>query len=149
MTAGNVREWDHYVTYTLRSGQQGHIVLRTPVNPSDRLLRSELAHYGLDPADIKKVSWQPVPSVRQSAVFQSVAPIGSAPDAGTPPQSPAPGQPMPAHNPHAVHLARSSRLALKSHPIVDKKRGNPAELLIKLVMALLFLFGVVVQIFFS
>ncbi|MDU0477739.1 hypothetical protein QVA66_00610 [Staphylococcus chromogenes] len=81
------KEWDHYVTYTLSSGQQGHIVLRTAMNPSDRLLKDALSRYGLDPADIKKVAWVPVPSVRQSAVFaQMPMATNEAPRTGHPMQ---------------------------------------------------------------
>ncbi|AKK03191.1 hypothetical protein [Corynebacterium epidermidicanis] len=93
--SAEVKEWDHYVTYTLRSGQQGHIVLRTPAHPSLRLLRGELAKYGLDPADVKDAQWQPVPSVRQSQAFQRI--VDPAVDQQMPPlQAIQPqGQPMP------------------------------------------------------
>ena len=57
---GNEQGQDYNVTYTLKSGQQGHIILRFAAVPSKRAIAAELERYGIEPTELLDSVFTPV-----------------------------------------------------------------------------------------
>lgn len=74
------------MTYTLRSGQQGHIVLRFPRPPSNRDVVLELEKYGIDPKDISNTHVFALHAPRQPVGEPVIAEPNAVPLNQRPPQ---------------------------------------------------------------